>query len=144
MFIALSMKYKNVQENLANFIALGPIVYINDMDSPLLNRLMNTKTFEILNVKNYQYFRKLETKYSSTWQTHNSGLSQSFAPMTLHCVENFFTKSAIKITPSTIWPECLLLQVTILQAPVSKTLDISNSIFTLASSKCLIMDRIKI
>lgn len=66
MFIALSMKYKNVQENLANFIALGPIVYINDMDSPLLNRLMNTKTFEILNVKNYQYFRKLETKYSST------------------------------------------------------------------------------
>lgn len=50
MFIALSMKYPAVRENLATFVALGPIVYINDMDSPLLNRLMNTKTFEVLNV----------------------------------------------------------------------------------------------
>jgi hypothetical protein len=50
MFIALAMKYKYVKENLATFVALGPIVYINDMDSPLLNRLMGTKTFEVLNV----------------------------------------------------------------------------------------------
>ena len=50
MFIALSMKYQHIRENLATFVALGPIVYINDMDSPLLNRLMSTKTFEVLNV----------------------------------------------------------------------------------------------
>jgi predicted alpha/beta hydrolase len=45
MFIALAANYTNIRQNLATFTALGPIVYINDMDSPLLNRLMNTKTF---------------------------------------------------------------------------------------------------
>lgn len=45
MFIALAMKYPSIRENLKTFTALGPIVYINDMDSPLLNRLMNPKTF---------------------------------------------------------------------------------------------------
>ncbi len=43
MFIALSMRYQHIRENLATFVALGPIVYINDMDSPLLNRIMGTK-----------------------------------------------------------------------------------------------------
>jgi len=50
MFIALAMKYPSIRENLKTFTALGPIVYINDMDSPLLNKLMNSKTFEVLNV----------------------------------------------------------------------------------------------
>lgn len=45
MFIALSMKYPHIRENLNTFIALGPIVYINSMDSNVLNRMMNSKTF---------------------------------------------------------------------------------------------------
>lgn len=66
MFIALAMRYKDIRENLNTFVALGPIVYINDMDSPLLNRLMNTKTFEVLNVRYFLYFRKLEIRFCST------------------------------------------------------------------------------
>jgi len=53
MFIALAMRYPSIRENLKTFTALGPIVYINDMDSPLLNKMMNSKTFEVLNVNLY-------------------------------------------------------------------------------------------
>lgn len=63
MFIALAMKYPSIRENLKTFTALGPIVYINDMDSPLLNRLMNPKTFEFLHVLLLLILRKLEIKF---------------------------------------------------------------------------------
>lgn len=66
MFIALAMKYPSIRENLKTFTALGPIVYINDMDSPLLNRLMNNKTFEVLNVPFCLIQRKLAIRYYFT------------------------------------------------------------------------------
>lgn len=49
MFIALSMKYPHIQENLQSYIALGPIVYLQNMDSRVLNTLMHSYFFEFLN-----------------------------------------------------------------------------------------------
>ncbi len=62
MFIALAQRYPQIRENLKTFTALGPIVYINDMDSPVLNKMMNTKTFEMLNVNLLLISREQETK----------------------------------------------------------------------------------
>lgn len=40
MFIALSMKYPNIQQNMLSFSALGPIAYLKNLSSKLLLDIM--------------------------------------------------------------------------------------------------------
>ena len=52
MFIALSSQNREVQDRLASFAALGPVVYVNHMES----KLMNTLSGRILPKVLYVYF----------------------------------------------------------------------------------------
>jgi hypothetical protein len=53
MFIALSMKYPNVQQYINTYTALGPVVYITHLESALLLRLMKANTIDTIGVLNY-------------------------------------------------------------------------------------------
>ncbi len=53
MFIALSMKYTHVKENIHTFSALGPVVYLKNVESVLLLRLMKANTIDTLGVYFY-------------------------------------------------------------------------------------------
>ena len=63
MFIALSMKYPNVQQYINTYTALGPVVYLNHVESALLLRLMKANTIDTLGVLIFLKFRNLVEKY---------------------------------------------------------------------------------
>lgn len=63
MFIALSMKYPNVQQYINTYTALGPVVYLTHVESALLLRLMKANTIDTIGV--LKYFTFLEIWWKS-------------------------------------------------------------------------------